>query len=101
LSNVYASLAVMALVTYIIRVTPIAMIKGKLNSRFVRSFLFYMPYAVLGAMTFPSILYSSGNILASAIGGIVALILAYYNLGMMRVALGGILAVYLFQTLLL
>lgn len=90
----------MALVTYMIRVTPLALVKGKLQSRFVRSFLFYMPYAVLGAMTFPSILYSSGNIVASAVGGVVAVLLAYRGLSMMPVALGGILAVYLCQILL-
>ena len=100
MNNMYSGVLVMALVTYMIRVTPLALVKGKLQSRFVRSFLFYMPYAVLGAMTFPSILYSSGNIVASAMGGVVAVFLAYRGLSMMPVALGGILTVYLCQILL-
>jgi len=97
LSNVYSSLIVMALVTYMIRVIPIVFIKGKLKSRFIRSFLYYMPYAVLGAMTFPGILYSTGNIFASVVGGLIALFLAYNNQGMMKVILGSILAVYICQ----
>ena len=99
MTNAFAGVLVMAVVTYMIRVIPIALVKGKLKSRFIRSFLFYMPYAVLGAMTFPSILYSSGNIYASTVGFVVALILAYHNQGLMKVALGAILAVYLYQVL--
>lgn len=100
MSNVYPALFVMALVTYMIRVLPIVLIKGKLKSRFIKSFLFYMPYAVLGAMTFPSILYSTGNMIASALGGAFALFLAYHNQEMIRVALGGILVAYICQLLL-
>jgi len=99
MSNILAAVVVMALVTYLIRVIPIAMVKGKLKSKFLRSFLFYMPYAVLGAMTFPSILYSSGNIYASSVGFGVALILAYLEQGLMKVALGAILGVYVCQML--
>ena len=100
MNNVYSGLIVMALVTYMIRVIPMVAVKGKLKSRFIQSFLYYMPYAVLGAMTFPGILYSSGNILASAVGGVFALFLAYNNQSMMKVALGSILAVYICQRLL-
>ena len=100
MSKMYLSIAIMALVTYIIRVTPLALIKGRINSRFVRSFLYYMPYAVLGAMTFPGILYSTGNIMASALGGAVAIFLAYRGLNMMSVALGGILVVLLVKVFL-
>ncbi|MFY9217389.1 MAG: AzlD domain-containing protein [Tepidanaerobacteraceae bacterium] len=100
MSNVYPALIVMALVTYMIRVLPIILIKGKLKSKFVKSFLYYMPYAVLGAMTFPGILYSTGNILASVIGGAFALFLAYHNQEMIKVAIGGILAAYICQLLL-
>lgn len=99
LSNTTLSVLVMALVTYIIRVTPIVLVQGKLKSKFLQSFLYYMPYAVLGAMTFPSILYSSGNIFASTVGFGVALVLAYYDQGLMKVALGAILAVFICQIL--
>lgn len=90
----------MAVVTYIPRVLPIAIVKNKLKSKFLRSFLYYVPFAVLGAMTFPSILYSTGNLYSAIIGMTVALILAYYENGLMKVALGAILTVYLCQVLL-
>lgn len=87
----------MAVVTYIPRVLPIAIFKNKLRLRFIRSFLYYVPFAVLGAMTFPGILYSTGHLYSSAIGLGAALILAYFEKGLMKVAIGAILAVYLCQ----
>jgi branched-subunit amino acid transport protein len=85
----------MAVVTYIPRVLPIVIFKNKLKSRFLRSFLFYVPFAVLGAMTFPSILYSTQHMLSAAIGMTVALILAYFEKGLMTVATSAILTVYI------
>ena len=61
-------LAVMFAVTYAIRVLPLALIRKKIKSRFMRSFLAYIPYTVLGAMTFPAIFYSVDNIAAAAAG---------------------------------
>ncbi|AYO29294.1 AzlD domain-containing protein [Biomaibacter acetigenes] len=95
LSKTLTAVFLMAVVTYIPRVLPIAVFKKKLKSRFFRSFLYYVPYAVLGAMTFPSILYSTGNLYSSAIGMSAALVLAYYEQGLMKVAVGAILTVYI------
>ncbi len=64
---------IMALVTYIIRVVPIAFIRKKINSRFLSSLLYYIPYAVLSAMTFPFIFYSTQNIYTALIGTVVAI----------------------------
>ena len=64
-------LFIMAGVTYLIRALPLVIFKGKITNRFVQSFLYYVPYAVLGAMTFPSILFSTGN-LAASIAGLLA-----------------------------
>ncbi|HHW04197.1 MAG TPA: AzlD domain-containing protein [Thermoanaerobacterales bacterium] len=100
MSNTLIAVFLMAVVTYMPRVLPIAVFKKKLKSRFLRSFLFYVPYAVLGAMTFPGILYSTGNIYSSAIGMGAALILAYFEQGLMKVAIGAILTVYISVTLL-
>lgn len=72
-------IAVMAGVTYLIRMLPLAIFKTRINSRFLRSFLYYVPYAVLGAMTFPAILFST-NTLPSAIAGFaVALVLGLFR----------------------
>ena len=54
-------LFIMAGVTYLIRALPFVIFKGRITNRFVQSFLYYVPYAVLGAMTFPSILFSTGK----------------------------------------
>ncbi len=89
----------MAIVTYIPRVLPMAFVKKRIKSKFLRSFLFYVPFAVLGAMTFPSILYSTGNLYSALTGMIVALVLAFLGKGLLTVAISSVLAVYLFQFL--
>ena len=68
LRDFFIYLFIMAGVTYLIRVLPFVIFKGKITNRFVKSFLFYVPYAVLGAMTFPAILFSTGNYIASVAG---------------------------------
>ncbi|MGI6552821.1 MAG: AzlD domain-containing protein [Clostridia bacterium] len=97
LDKILLAVLLMAVVTYLPRVFPLVAFQGKLQSRFLRSFLYYVPFAVLGAMTFPQILYSTGNIYSSAAGTIMALILAYFEQGLLKVALGAIFMVYLYQ----
>ena len=93
--QVLAYVLVMAVVTYLSRMLPMALCTGRLKSRFVRSFLFYVPYAVLGAMTFPAIFTSTGSELSAALGCAVALVLAYFGRGLLTVALCSCLTVYL------
>lgn len=78
---------VMAAVTYIIRMVPFAFFTKKINSVFVKSLLFYMPYAVLAAMTIPAVFFSTGSIVTAVIGTITALVLAYFDLPLIVVAL--------------
>ncbi|MBQ3928564.1 MAG: AzlD domain-containing protein [Clostridia bacterium] len=78
---------VMAGVTYLIRVIPFAFFRKKIKSVFLRSFLYYVPYAVLSAMTIPAIFYSTGNILTAVVGTITALVLAYVQMPLIVVAL--------------
>ncbi len=78
---------VMALVTYVIRMVPFTVFRKKITSRFVRSLLYYLPYAVLSAMTFPAIFYATGNTLTAVVGTVVALALAYLRLPLVVVAL--------------
>lgn len=94
LNKVLISVLLMAVVTYLIRVFPIAIFKKKIQSKVFKSFLYYVPFAVLGAMTFPSILYSTSNFYFSIIGTVVALVLAYYEKGLLKVAMSAVLAVY-------
>lgn len=87
LKDFFIYLFIMAGVTYLIRVLPFVIFKGKITNRFVKSFLFYVPYAVLGAMTFPAILFSTGNYVASFAGLITACILAFREKSLLTVAI--------------
>ena len=80
-------IAVMAGVTYLIRMIPFSFFTAKIKSVFVRSFLHYVPYAVLSAMTIPGIFYSTGSVVTAVIGTVIALILAYFNKPLIVVAL--------------
>ena len=80
-------IAVMALVTYLIRMIPFTVFRKKIKSKFIQSLLYYIPYAVLSAMTIPAIFYCTGDIITSVAGTIVAVVLAYFNLPLIVVAL--------------
>ena len=80
-------LLVMALVTYLIRMIPFTVFRRKIRSRFLRTFLYYMPFAVLSAMTIPAIFYSTGSLATAIAGTVVAVILAYCGLPLIVVAL--------------
>ena len=98
---VVSCVLLMAGVTYVIRMLPMAVFQRRLESRFVRSFLAYVPYAVLSAMTVPQILYSAGGTAVSAAGLLVAMVLAFRGKGLLVVALGAAAAALLTQQLLL
>jgi len=95
LIRIIIAVILMAAVTYIPRAFPIIFLRKKLGSKFLRSFLYYVPYAVLGAMIFPKVVYSTGNIYSAMAGMGVAFILAYLEQGLMKVAIGAILTVYI------
>lgn len=77
----------MALVTYLIRMIPFVFFRKKIKSRFFRSFLYYIPYAVLSAMTIPAIFYSTGSVITAVVGTVAAAVLAYFGLPLIAVAL--------------
>ena len=81
------SITIMALTTYLVRVIPLACFKKKIQSKFIKSFLYYVPYAVLSCMTFPAILYSTNNIYTGIIGTSVALGASYFKLKLIYVVL--------------
>ncbi len=83
----------MALVTYLPRMLPIVVFQRKINNRFIKSFLAYVPYAVLAAMTFPEILYATSSVVSAVAGLLAALVLSYYKRGLLTVALGSTVAV--------
>ena len=85
--NIALYVIVMAVVTYLIRMIPFVFFRKKIKSRFFRSFLYYIPYAVLSAMTIPAIFYSTGNIITAIAGTVTAFVLSYFNLPLIVVAL--------------
>lgn len=86
-------LAVMAGVTYLVRMIPLVFIRRKIKSRFVRSFLYYIPYAVLSVMTIPGIFYSTGSLPSAILGTAVAVALAYFGRSLITVAAGSAVTV--------
>ena len=97
--SIYVYIFTMALTTYLIRVLPITLLRKPIQSRFLRSFLYYVPYACLTAMTFPGILSSTASIVSGAAALLVAVWLAMRGKGLVTVALGSSAAVYLVELL--
>ena len=93
-------LAVMFGVTYLIRVLPLLLIKKKIKNTFVRSFLAYIPYTVLGAMTFPAIFHIAQNPLCGIVGAVTGVILALFGRGLCTVAAGTAIATYIMMIIL-
>ena len=88
---------VMAVVTYLIRMLPLAAFRRRINSRFIRSFLYYVPYAVLSAMTFPAILYATGSLPSACAALAVALTLAWLEKSLLTVAIAASAAAFALQ----
>ncbi len=88
------AILVMAAVTYLPRVLPLAVFRKKIKNRFLQSFLLYMPYGVLAAMVFPDVLASTASLISAITGTAVALALSYKNLGLLPVALCSVAAVF-------
>jgi len=95
--SIYVYILVMALTTYLIRALPLAVFRGKIKNRFVRSFLAYVPCACLAAMTFPAILYATGSVASGTIGLAVAIGLAFWGKSLVTVAACSCGAVYLVE----
>ena len=93
--NTALAITVMALVTYLIRMLPFTCFRRKISSRFVRSLLYYIPYAVLSAMTIPAIFYSTGSLVTAIAGTTAALVLSYLEFPLIVVALAAALASFL------
>ena len=92
-------LAVMALTTYFIRVTPMAIFHRKLENRWFKDFMFYIPFCVLAAMTFPDVIYSTKSLTSGVVATVVALIMSWRKRDLLTVAIGAVLAAVLVEYL--
>jgi len=95
--NVYCYILTMAGVTYLIRMLPLALIRRRIKSRFLQSFLYYVPYVTLSVMTFPAILNATESPWSGAAGFATALILSYRGKGLIFVSVMSCAAVFLLE----
>lgn len=93
--KLYMYILAMALTTFLIRAVPLVLLKKPIRSRFLRSFLHYVPTACLTAMTFPAILYATENLISGAVGLLVGITLAFARKSLVVVAVASCSAVFL------
>lgn len=107
MENIAICVAIMALTTYIIRLIPIGFVRRKMENEWVQDFLYYIPFCVLSAMTFPDVLYSTTpagatepHFVSAAIATMIAIVLAWKDKGLVKVALVAVLAAIIIEIIL-
>lgn len=98
--NIWVYILVSGLVSYVIRVTPLTLIRKPITNRFIRSFLYYVPYATLAVMTFPAIMYATQNIISGLAALIIGAALAWNEKGLPTVAAACCLTVFILELIL-
>ncbi len=93
-------LFIMASVTYLIRMAPLMLIRKKIENKFVRSFLYYIPYAVLAAMTVPAIFTATASVYSALAGFAVGVTFAFFDKPLIIVASFSCCAVYITEIIL-
>ena len=97
--NNYIYIAVMAAVSYTIRVLPLTLIRKPIKNQFIQSFLYYVPYVTLAVMTFPAIVDATQSPIAGAAALIVGIILAWFGAGLFPVAVACCVVVFVLESL--
>ncbi len=100
-SKILLMIGIMALVTYLPRVLPLAIFRKKIQNRFIQSFLIYMPYGVLAAMVFPEVLFSTQNLVSALCGAATAFFLSYKKWSLLPVAIGATVVVFAVEQLMI
>ena len=98
--SIYLYIITMAVTTYLIRVLPLTVFRKPIRSRFLKSFLHYVPYACLTAMTFPAILTSTASVISGAAALIAAVVLAFRGKSLLVVSVASCCAVFITEQLL-
>ncbi len=96
-NNIYIYILVMASVTYLIRMLPLTLIRREIKSKYIRSFLYYVPYVTLAVMTFPSILSATDSIWSAWAALIIAAILAWCGRSLVQVSVCACLTVFILE----
>lgn len=99
-NQILLSIAVMAFSLYLVRMLPLVLLRKQIKNVYLRSFLYYVPYVTLAAMTFPAILTATESVVSAAIGLICGIIIAYVDGNLFKVSVGACLAVFVTEYLL-
>ena len=100
-SNVYVYIAVMAIVTYLIRVLPLTLVRREIKNVYIRSFLYYVPYVTLSVMTFPSMMDATGSQWSGLAARVVGIALAWKGASLFKVAIACCAVVYVLELFIL
>ena len=95
--NAYIYIAVMAAVSFLIRVLPLTLIREKIKNQFVNSFLYYVPYVTLAVMTFPAILHATGSVWSGAAAMAVVIVVAWFGFDLFKTALSCCAVVFILE----
>lgn len=95
--NVYVYIAIMAAVSYMIRVLPLTLIRGQIKNRFVQSFLYYVPYVTLAVMTFPAIVEATQVQAAGAAALVVGILAAWFGASLLQVSVSCCAVVFILE----
>lgn len=95
--NIYIYIAVMALVTYLIRVLPLTLIRKQIKNKFLKSFLYYVPYVTLAVMTFPAIIHATQSIYSGLLALVVGIVVAWFGLDLFKTAVSCCSVVFLLE----
>ena len=99
--NIYLYILVMASVTYLIRMLPLALIRKEIKNTTIRSFLYYVPYVTLSVMTFPAILSETGSIWSAWAALITGILLAWRGKSLLQVAVSACMVVFILELIIL
>ncbi len=99
-NNIYIYLLIMALVTYTIRVLPLTLIRKPIKNRYIRSFLYYVPYVTLAVMTFPAILYATQTPLSGLLALVLGILLAWLGASLFQISASCCLIVFILEFIL-
>jgi branched-subunit amino acid transport protein len=92
--NIYIYILIVAVTSYLIRVLPLTLIRKPIKNKFIRSFLYYVPYVTLAVMTVPAIVEATSSPIAGALALIVGIIAAWYGFGLFPVAIACCVVAY-------
>ncbi len=96
-NNVYIYIAIMALVTYLMRVLPMTIFRKEIKNKTIRSFLYYVPYVTLTVMTFPAILEATGSVYSGIAALIVGVLIAWKGGSLLLVSVASCIIVFVLE----